>query len=79
MANHESVLLLLSLIAEKSLALNSAILENHYPLPMWLMQRAPRRLTPKKALKSLTLDIKTINASKAGAIKNNWNNTLKEV
>ena len=44
MANFESVLLLLSLAADKSPELNSAILENHFPLPTLVLQRARRRL-----------------------------------
>ena len=51
---------------------------NHFPLPSWVMQRARRRVAMKKEIKSLTLDIKTINPSKSGALKNNWNNTLKD-
>jgi hypothetical protein len=78
MVSHESVLLLLSLAAEKSPALNSGILQNHFPLPPLVLQRARRRCTQKKAAKALTLDIKTINPSKSGALKNNWNNSLKE-
>ena len=42
------------------------------------MQRARRRVAKKKEIKSLTIDIKTINPSKSGALKNNWNNTLKD-
>ena len=78
MANFESVLLLLSLAADKSPELNSAILENHFPLPTLVLQRARRRTTNRKVAKSLTLDMKTICQSKVGALKGNWINTLKE-
>jgi hypothetical protein len=43
-----------------------------------VLQRARRRVAMKKEIKSLTIDIKTINPSKSSALKNNWNNTLKE-
>jgi hypothetical protein len=40
MANYESVLLLLSLTAEKSPALSAATLEKHFPLLTWIIQQA---------------------------------------
>ena len=78
MANFESVLLMFSLTVDKSPQLSSAILENHFPLPVLVLQRAKRRTTSRKLAKSLTLDIKTVTQSKAVALKSNWNSTLKE-